>query len=444
MGLNVYLPSQTKYVTLPSFLYHLHEVMKHIEQIQSPLRKRGSLASSRTWTAPVFLTAFLLCVTSAFCQERKPITPEKAMTMGYVEDFFNNNFRDITSRKTVTWGELEKHDNGSVSIVYRHEATIWGRDVILDERRFTFDKEWNVKSWDRTEGFPKPVGNESRERNAVERGVAIEALTQYPVNKKVFEFKDDDISTPEAFYAAFNKVSASKDRNLIAAKLTEYSADKTNRYSPDDMDFYVNMRDDFVEALRTANILKVCVYDQQAIVIAHLPGESIRSPYDVRWLKNIGGQWLNAGNDRVNSEEEAIAKFARNVEKAKDVQAANVVPPADGGFVSPNGNLTHLVVCGPAGDFEPRTYQDYHNLCDEPIRATGANKMYSKMQTVDGKNLMLTLTDDPEKLRKAIETLPQIEYLRTERLSKETFEEHIKPWVGRSVTAEGMPISRGQ
>jgi hypothetical protein len=113
----------------------------------------------------------------------------------------------------------------------------------------------------------------------------------------------------------------------------------------------------------------------------------------------------------------------------KPVAGATVtlMPSADGGFISPQG-LTHLVVCGPAGDFNPQTYQTYHDLCDTPIRATGANKMFSKMQMVNGKNQMWTLTNDPENVRKAIESLPQLQYIRTERLTKESFEEHIKPW----------------
>ena len=76
-----------------------------------------------------------------------------------VEKFFSQNFVDITARKTIRWGELEKHENGQVSLVYRYEATIRDESVILDERRFTFDKEGNTVSWDRTSAdFPKEEG----------------------------------------------------------------------------------------------------------------------------------------------------------------------------------------------------------------------------------------------------------------------------------------------
>ncbi|MCL2744116.1 MAG: hypothetical protein FWE67_09715 [Planctomycetaceae bacterium] len=77
-----------------------------------------------------------------------------------VEKFFSQNFRDITARKTIEWGELEKHEDGSVSLVYRYEATTWDEDIYLDERRFTFDKNGEYVSCDRTEGlgFPKKIG----------------------------------------------------------------------------------------------------------------------------------------------------------------------------------------------------------------------------------------------------------------------------------------------
>ena len=76
-----------------------------------------------------------------------------------VEKFFAQNFRDITTRKTVQWGEMEKQENGHVALVYRYEAVLWEEDITLDERRFVFDKEGQVVSFDRTsKDFPKTIG----------------------------------------------------------------------------------------------------------------------------------------------------------------------------------------------------------------------------------------------------------------------------------------------
>jgi hypothetical protein len=112
-----------------------------------------------------------------------------------VEQFFSRNFIDITARKTVNWGELEKHENGNVSLIYRYEATIWDENIILDERRFTFDKDGNFVSCDRTEGFPKEVGKVVRDISTLE---AVKKLVE-----RFFSQNFKDI-TPERRSAGVN------------------------------------------------------------------------------------------------------------------------------------------------------------------------------------------------------------------------------------------------
>ena len=60
-----------------------------------------------------------------------------------------------------------------------------------------------------------------------------------------------------------------------------------------------------MEILKTAEILRVCIYNDQAIVIAKLGGENTRNPYDVRSLQKVGDQWHNKGNERFDSEDAA-------------------------------------------------------------------------------------------------------------------------------------------
>jgi hypothetical protein len=55
-----------------------------------------------------------------------------------VEKFFSRNYRDITARKTIEWGEPNRDENGNVSIRYKYEATIWGKDKIISDEVFTF------------------------------------------------------------------------------------------------------------------------------------------------------------------------------------------------------------------------------------------------------------------------------------------------------------------
>ncbi len=64
----------------------------------------------------------------------------------WVEDFFKNNYRDITERKTLEWGEPIKHENGNVSIRYKYEAVIWGKEKIIEDKVWMFDKDGNFLS----------------------------------------------------------------------------------------------------------------------------------------------------------------------------------------------------------------------------------------------------------------------------------------------------------
>jgi beta-lactamase regulating signal transducer with metallopeptidase domain len=72
-----------------------------------------------------------------------------------VEKFFTQNFADITARKTIEWGRREAEADGNVSIRYKYEATIWGKDKIINNQVFTFDSEGKFLSVDNVEGYPK-------------------------------------------------------------------------------------------------------------------------------------------------------------------------------------------------------------------------------------------------------------------------------------------------
>lgn len=55
-----------------------------------------------------------------------------------VERFFSRNYRDITERKTLEWGKVGADKDGNRTIRYKYEATIWGKDVITQNKVFTF------------------------------------------------------------------------------------------------------------------------------------------------------------------------------------------------------------------------------------------------------------------------------------------------------------------
>jgi hypothetical protein len=66
-------------------------------------------------------------------------TSTKQGLMQLVDDFFQDNFRDITSREALDWGEPVKAENGNVSIRHKYRARIWDKDVKIIDQVFTFD-----------------------------------------------------------------------------------------------------------------------------------------------------------------------------------------------------------------------------------------------------------------------------------------------------------------
>jgi len=72
-----------------------------------------------------------------------------------VDDFFQNNFRDISSRSTIEWGNVVKEKNGNSSIRYKYDATIWGKDKMIMNQIFTFDPKGTFVTVTNVEGFPK-------------------------------------------------------------------------------------------------------------------------------------------------------------------------------------------------------------------------------------------------------------------------------------------------
>jgi hypothetical protein len=146
----------------------------------------------------------------------------------------------------------------------------------------------------------------------VEKSEEADLLRVYQVNRTVAEFPEkEDFSRPESSYAAINRMSADEDSNgwlrvsakELADKLAGGSERGKNKVEPE-----------WGKVLLNAKILEVRICDNNvAVVMAELPQEftsrPIKKPIDVRHLKFEDGKWLNTGNDRVWTIEEARKMF---------------------------------------------------------------------------------------------------------------------------------------
>ncbi|MGL6225631.1 MAG: M56 family metallopeptidase [Thermoguttaceae bacterium] len=140
---------------------------------------------------------------------------------------------------------------------------------------------------------------------------AIQGGKSYTVEKRVSEFPESNNGTPENLYATFNKIIGSRDSKVIR-RLKQYS--KTKEEIPArELKMIKEMEEGWANVLKTATIKEVLLFGQDAIVIALL--DEGRNPYDIRWMQNESGKWLNTGNGRVDSPDEMICRFAEMLKK---------------------------------------------------------------------------------------------------------------------------------
>jgi len=149
------------------------------------------------------------------------------------------------------------------------------------------------------------------------------SLRVYEVNRSVADFpKEEDFSTPEAAYAAINRVSASgKNAGWIRVSVKRIAKhfagqkDKGQR----------KIDPEWAKVLLNTTILEVRILNEnRAMVAAELPqqfsSKPIINPIDVRYLELEDGRWLNTGNDRFAAIEQARAKFSRLGNRTKQIE----------------------------------------------------------------------------------------------------------------------------
>jgi beta-lactamase regulating signal transducer with metallopeptidase domain len=205
--------------------------------------------------------------------------------MALVEDFFHHNYRNITSRETIEWGKAAKTKDGNFSIRYKYRARYWGGEPKIVDEIFTFSPTGQFVSVDYAEKHP-PAS----------------PAAVYEVRKRVSDFPDrEDLTTPEAAYASIHRAYAAHGdaawAHVSVPTMAPYMQGGTDRPLPKEA----------ADRFLGAEILEVHVWERtHAVVIAReggigSPGSSI----DIRSLTRVDGHWLNNGNDRRRTVEEA-------------------------------------------------------------------------------------------------------------------------------------------
>jgi len=154
--------------------------------------------------------------------------------------------------------------------------------------------------------------------SAEDRGLKGSVRTYY-VNRSLADFPSaEDLSTPEAAYATINRIDQddpSAWQKVSTAALAARMARAGNRRA-------AAVDAEWANVLPNARIRQVIVWDDaRAAVVAELPqtlsSKKIVAPMDVRLLQRENGRWLNAGNNRFYTFEEAKAQFVASLPEAE-------------------------------------------------------------------------------------------------------------------------------
>ena len=160
-----------------------------------------------------------------------------------------------------------------------------------------------------------PIGIETIGCLLDEAGIPRSDTRSYPVNRVVRDFSAAlNLDTPENAYAALMlRVVGEKDAKQARENFLALDSVAAHGGAEQfkESDFIYN--EAWAQVCRSAVLREVLIYqDRLAVVIAYLPGENVRDRFDTRTMEKIDGRWLNLGNDRHKSLEEARAQFIKN------------------------------------------------------------------------------------------------------------------------------------
>jgi len=190
-----------------------------------------------------------------------------------------------------------------------------GRVVAYDKTLLAKGNGTNVLYLDTAVKFENPrklaaLGIVAADSTAVRQDNEGEAFRSYKVNRSVADFPPgEDFSTPEAAYATINRT----DRDDPSAWKRVSVARLADRFGPDS-DRKKTADPEWTKVLSNARIREVLVWNMaHAAVIAELPqgssGKEIADPFDRRSFQLENGRWLNTGNSRFKTIEEAKTQF---------------------------------------------------------------------------------------------------------------------------------------
>jgi beta-lactamase regulating signal transducer with metallopeptidase domain/tetratricopeptide (TPR) repeat protein len=329
------------------------------KMLNQPIPKTAKLGLAGL--AAIIITAAVLLPMAAAQKENQAspggITAEKAKEL--VEDFFNHNYRDITARQTIEWGEPEKDENGNVSIRYKYEATIWGKDKIIENKIFTFDKNSSYISAVSLPGFPQKINEKNSDINPTSIPYTQELVAQIRPDGTI-----DFVTTIKQINESNSDIATTSFINSDFVEVTSISDGKGRpiRFTTEHKDDIYSYQLFFNEPVKPNELI---VYSQKGTMTGLIKSvESLENTY--RYVMN---HWPGTG------------KSTRRIETYLLPEGANLISttPSDMGRRMQNGRIElHVDEIIPAGKSITTAFQ--YSLITDEYRAQ------TELTYDDGKN----------------------------------------------------------
>ncbi|MCL2700149.1 MAG: hypothetical protein FWE88_00485 [Phycisphaerae bacterium] len=211
------------------------ETRSNLERRLTMMKSHRAPSSLRRLSAViVFLLIGTLCLTG-YAQSKPPISADKAKWIGYVEDYFLHNGKDITARKPLAWGAPTTDDKGNVTITYKYDASFQDDARLVIEDQFTFDKNGKfVEVKNLSKEPPKTNAVTIEEMKAVDGWLDTYFRENEPnlTNRKAsstITYKNDDGTylVEHQFIAIVREAEGQEPQNLLASR--RFTFDKSGK-----------------------------------------------------------------------------------------------------------------------------------------------------------------------------------------------------------------------
>ncbi|MBE0537667.1 MAG: hypothetical protein IH624_18530 [Phycisphaerae bacterium] len=138
--------------TLPTPSLAIAGPLKNVEDRIKTIMRPGRTFHARPKLLTVLLIVLLagLIVPTTIALTARQPAPRigKSEVMALVEQFFENNWKDMTERDSLAWGKLAFNKDGNVSIRYKFEYATGGEGKKVAEKEFVFDSHGGFISAD--------------------------------------------------------------------------------------------------------------------------------------------------------------------------------------------------------------------------------------------------------------------------------------------------------